>query len=224
MKIYDCFMYFDEEEVLDLRLNILKDKIDYFVIVESTYNHKGEKRQLLFDKSKFKKFNSKIIYLVFDKVPDEVQKVSNDDSLEEKDRKYIMNAVYRENSQRNYIYEGLKKCEKNDLILISDVDEIPKLNFLDLKKVDTEKFPSIKIIKQLKNNESSLETLIVLANDILVDLFLLKKIYFTDIVRLLQKIINMKKFKNYKLKKINNINSIILLNNQIRTTINNVVK
>ena len=138
MKIYDCFMYFDEEEVLDLRLNILKDKIDYFVIVESTFNHKGERRKLLFDKSKFEKFNSKIIYLVFDKVPDEVQKVSNDDSLEEKDRKYIMNAVYRENSQRNYIYEGLKKCEKNDLILISDVDEIPKLNFLDLNNLNNE--------------------------------------------------------------------------------------
>ena len=138
MRIYDCFMYFDEEEVLDLRLNILKDKIDYFVIVESTYNHKGERRKLLFDKSKFEKFSSKIIYLVFDKVPDEVQKVSNDDSLEEKDRKYIMNAVYRENSQRNYIYEGLKKCEKNDLILISDVDEIPKLNFLDLNNLNNE--------------------------------------------------------------------------------------
>ena len=138
MKIYDCFMYFDEEEVLDLRLNILKDKIDYFVIVESTFNHKGERRKLLFDKSKFEKFNSKIIYLVFDKVPDEVQKVSNDDSLEEKDRKYIMNAVYRENSQRNYIHEGLKKCEKNDLILISDVDEIPKLNFLDLNNLNNE--------------------------------------------------------------------------------------
>jgi 1-deoxy-D-xylulose 5-phosphate reductoisomerase len=63
-----------------------------------------------------------------------------------------------------------------------------------------------------------------LANDILVDLFLLKKIYFTDIVRLLQKLINMKKFNNYRLKKINNINSIVLLNNQIRTTINNMIK
>ena len=136
MKIYDCFMYFDEEEILDLRLNILKDKIDYFVIVESTYNHNGERRKLLFDKSKFQKFNSKIIYLVFDKVPDEIQRVNKDDSVEEKDRKYIMNAVYRENSQRNYIYEGLKKSEKNDLILISDVDEIPKLNFLDFSNLN----------------------------------------------------------------------------------------
>ena len=117
----------------------------------------------------------------------------------------------------NSLHNSQKKIKTDEL-------NIKKLNFLDLKKVDKDKFPSIKIIKQLKNNESSLETLIVLANDILVDLFLLKKIYFTDIVYILQKLINMKKFNNYRLKKINNINSIILLNNQIRTTINNMIK
>ena len=117
----------------------------------------------------------------------------------------------------NSLHNSQKKIKTDEL-------NLKKLNFLDLKKVDTDKFPSIKIIKQLKNNESSLETLIVLANDILVDLFLLKKIYFTDIVSILQKLINMKKFNNYRLKKINNINSIILLNNQIRTTINNMIK
>jgi 1-deoxy-D-xylulose-5-phosphate reductoisomerase len=119
------------------------------------------------------------------------------------------------------IFNSLHNSEKK---IKTDKLNIKKLNFLDLKKVDIDKFPSIKIIKQLKNNESPLETLIVLANDILVDLFLLKKIYFTDIVRFLQKLIKMKKFNNHKLKKINDINSIILLNNQIRTTINNMIK
>jgi 1-deoxy-D-xylulose-5-phosphate reductoisomerase len=119
------------------------------------------------------------------------------------------------------IFNSLHNSEKK---IKTDELDIKRLNFLDLKNVDTDKFPSIKIIKQLKNNESSLETLIVLANDILVDLFLLKKIYFTDIVKFLQKLIYMKKFKNYRLKKINNINSIILLNNQIRQTINNMIK
>ena len=117
----------------------------------------------------------------------------------------------------NSLHNSPKKIKTDEL-------NLEKLNFLDLKKVDKDKFPSIKIIKQLKNNESSLETLIVLANDILVDLFLLKKIYFTDIVKLLHKLVNMKKFNNYKLKKINNVKSIILLNNQIRTTINNMIK
>jgi 1-deoxy-D-xylulose-5-phosphate reductoisomerase len=117
----------------------------------------------------------------------------------------------------NSLHNSQKKIKTDEL-------NLKKLNFLDLKKVDKDKFPSIKIIKQLKNNESSLETLIVLANDILVDLFLLKKIYFTDIVSVLQKLINMKKFNNYRLKKINNINTIISFNNQIRTTINNMIK
>ena len=60
MKIFDCFMYFDEEVILDLRLNILNPFIDYFIIVESTFNHRGEKRKLTFDIKKYKKFEKKI--------------------------------------------------------------------------------------------------------------------------------------------------------------------
>jgi beta-1,4-mannosyl-glycoprotein beta-1,4-N-acetylglucosaminyltransferase len=54
MKIFDCFMFFDEEIVLDLRLNTLNEYVDYFVIVESKFTHKGEKRKLKFDINKFK--------------------------------------------------------------------------------------------------------------------------------------------------------------------------
>ena len=133
----------------------------------------------------------------------------------------MVKIIAHDTNMRIPIFNSLHNSEKK---IKTDELNLKKLNFLDLKKVDTDKFPSIKIIKQLKNNESSLETLIVLANDILVDLFLLKKIYFTDIIIFLHKLINMKKFNSNKLKKINNINSIILLNNQIRTTINNMIK
>ena len=136
MKIFDCFMYFDEEQVLDLRLNVLNDFVDYFVIVESTQNHKGIKRELLFDQSKFQKFKNKIIYLVYDEIPKNVETISDNEDENEKDRKYIMNAVYRENSQRNFITNGLQKADENDLILVSDVDEIPKLSSLNLSKID----------------------------------------------------------------------------------------
>ena len=136
MKIFDCFMYFDEEEVLDLRLNVLHEFVDYFVIVESTYNHKGIKRKLLFDQSRFQKFKDKIIYLVYDEIPKDVEIILDDENENEKNRKYIMNAVYRENSQRNFITEGIQKADANDLILISDVDEIPKLSSLDLSKIN----------------------------------------------------------------------------------------
>ena len=63
MKIFDCFMYFDEEMILDLRLNILDKNVDYFVIVESIFNHKGERRNLKFNLKRFEKFKDKIIYL-----------------------------------------------------------------------------------------------------------------------------------------------------------------
>ena len=56
MKIFDCFMYFDEEIILDLRLNILDKYVDYFVIVESLFTHKGDKRELQFDLKKFERF------------------------------------------------------------------------------------------------------------------------------------------------------------------------
>ena len=138
MKIFDCFMYFDEEQVLDLRLNVLYQNVDYFVIVESIYNHKGEKRNLLFNSQKFEKFNDKIIYLVYDKIPQLVEPVKETDNEKEKDGKYIMNALYRENAQRDFILEGLKSAKKDDLILISDVDEIPKLSSVNLNQIKNE--------------------------------------------------------------------------------------
>jgi beta-1,4-mannosyl-glycoprotein beta-1,4-N-acetylglucosaminyltransferase len=71
MKIFDCFMYFDEDVVLDVRLNTLDEYVDHFVIVESTFTHKGEKRDLKFDIKKFLKFKKKIIYLVYKENPHE---------------------------------------------------------------------------------------------------------------------------------------------------------
>jgi len=138
MKIFDCFMYFDEEQVLDLRLNVLYQNVDYFVIVESIFNHKGEKRNLLFNSQKFEKFNDKIIYLVYDKIPQLVKPIKETDNEKEKDGKYIMNALYRENAQRDFILEGLKSANKDDLILISDVDEIPKLSSVNLNQIKNE--------------------------------------------------------------------------------------
>ncbi len=136
MKIYDCFMYFDEDVILDLRLNILNPFIDYFVIVESTFNHKGEKRKLKFDMNKYKKFENKIIYLIFDEEPSGIEKVFDTDNEGEVSRKLILNAASRENGQRNFISKGLERANEKDLILISDVDEIPnleKINWNTLK-------------------------------------------------------------------------------------------
>ena len=117
----------------------------------------------------------------------------------------------------NSLHENQTRVVKTDKI------NIKKLNFLNLKKVDTNKFPSINIIKRLKNKESALETIIVLANDELVNLFLLKKLNFTDITSLLQKLINMKVFKKLNQNKPGSIKSIIYLNQFIREEINKII-
>ena len=135
MKIFDCFMYFDEEIVLDVRLNTLDQFVDYFVIVESKFTHKGDKRDLKFNPDKFEKFKNKIIYLVYNHQPSEIEKINNEDSPDEIARKSLWNAIYRENGQRNYIEKGLNEANENDIILISDVDEIPNLKNIEFKNI-----------------------------------------------------------------------------------------
>ncbi|WP_440926357.1 hypothetical protein [Candidatus Pelagibacter sp.] len=140
MKIFDCFMYFDEEMILDLRLNILNKYVDYFVIVESTFTHRGEKRELKFNQNKFEHFKDKIIYLIYDQIPENIEDINTKDTENEKSRKLIMNAVFRENGQRNFISKGLKNAESEDIILISDVDEIPNLNNLNFNQINQKIF------------------------------------------------------------------------------------
>lgn len=134
-KIFDCFMYFDEDLVLDIRLNTLDEFVDYFIIVESTFTHRGDKRKLRFDLKKYEKFRNKIIYLIYDNEPNGIQKINDEDIESVKSEKYIFNAILRENGQRNHILNGLLDAEKNDVILVSDVDEIPNLTNVDFSKI-----------------------------------------------------------------------------------------
>ncbi len=126
MKIFDCFQFFDEDLMLDLRLNILDKYVDKFVIVENLYMHSGKKKNQNFKIEKYKKFESKIRYILIDKLPDgmiDLNKVLDKD----KPARKIDNTIKIEHNQRNKILDGLYDAEKNDLILISDIDEIPKL-------------------------------------------------------------------------------------------------
>tara|TARA_Y100000590_G_scaffold245650_1_gene276020 strand:+ start:480 stop:1370 length:891 start_codon:yes stop_codon:yes gene_type:complete len=135
MKIFDCFMFFDEEMLLDFRLNYLNDYVDKFVVVESSYTHSGEKRKLLFDINKFKKFEKKISYIVVDQEPPGISKISDKDDEDTKNSKYILNAAKRENFQRDCIQQGLKEADPQDIVLISDLDEIPNLEKNSLKNI-----------------------------------------------------------------------------------------
>jgi len=109
MKIFDCFLYNDKNLILDIRLNTLSKYIEKFIIIESRYDHQGNKKKLNFEINNFKKFENKIIYLIIENFP---QKLSNWE---------------RENFQRNYIINGLSLAGKDDYVIISDVDEIPDL-------------------------------------------------------------------------------------------------
>ena len=136
MKIFDCFMYFDEDVVLDVRLNFLNSYVDKFVIVESIFNHKGEKRKPQFDISKYSKFKDKIIYILKDDIPEGIEKIEKSDDHKEVYRKSILNAGKRENLQRNNILDGLKDINQNDWVIISDLDEIPNLEKVNLKNIN----------------------------------------------------------------------------------------
>jgi len=135
MKIFDCFMYFDEDVVLDVRLNYLNEYVDKFVIIEARYNHKGEKRKPKFDVKNFEKFRDKIIYLLIDQEAPEIEEVKNLDNIDKKAGEQIMNALRRENFQRNQIINGLTEALDEDWIIISDIDEIPNLKDIDLKNI-----------------------------------------------------------------------------------------
>ena len=107
-KLYDCFCFFNEEMLLQLRMDTLWDHVDYFVISEANYTHKGHPRKTVFDINKFEKYKSKIRYQVLEKRPDG------------------MNEFWKnENFIRNNITSGLYDSKPEDLILISDLDEIP---------------------------------------------------------------------------------------------------
>ena len=128
-------MYFDEDLLLDLRLNSLDKFVKKFVITEATYTHNGSKKELKFDINKFKKFKDKIIYIIVDKKPDNILQLSDNDTKNRRAEKLILNGMARDYFQRESLFQGLKDATENDLVLISDLDEIPNLEELIMKKL-----------------------------------------------------------------------------------------
>ena len=135
MKIFDCFMYFDEDLILDLRLNLLNNYVDEFVIVESFYTHSGRRRKLLFDIKKYKKFKNKINYIILEDPPLDLDFINVNETENSINSKHILNAVKRENLQRNTILNGLKLALPEDIIIISDLDEIPNLENNNIRNI-----------------------------------------------------------------------------------------
>ena len=118
MKIIDCFMYFDEDHLLEIRLETLSKFVDKFVIVEANIDHAGNKREPNFNINNFYKFKDKIQYILLKDLP-------------KHNNFYKKNwgpAWRRENLQRDALAKGYQDCDQNDLSIVSDLDEIPNPN------------------------------------------------------------------------------------------------
>ena len=125
MAIYDCFQYFDEDHMVDLRLNILNKHVDYFIISESTKTHQGKSKKINFDIKNFSKFKDKIKFIIAD-YKDEINFTN-----------HTGGESPIEQHQRNSLIKGLKNASSEDLLILSDSDEIPdltKLPLIDKKK------------------------------------------------------------------------------------------
>ena len=118
MAIYDCFQYFNEDHIVDLRLNILDEHVDYFVISESTKTHQGKNKKINFNLKNFSKFKDKIIFIKAE--------YKNEINF----NNHIGGESPVEQHQRNSLIKGIKDALPDDLIILSDSDEIPDLTKL----------------------------------------------------------------------------------------------
>ena len=150
MKIYDCFNFFNELDILELILNILYDTVDFFIIVESNLTHSGQNKPFYFEQNKdrFSKFLDKIIsYKIYDNPSDfvnlpntediELQKIYGFMKTTKRFNPYFQGDYGRDYFQKESVRRPLVNCEENDIIIISDADEIPDPKVLkQLDKLD----------------------------------------------------------------------------------------
>ena len=122
MKIIDCTSFYNEHMMYEIRLNILKDKVDKFIVTESTFSHSGKKKKLNFDINNYPKFKDRISYIVIDKEPIGIVPENNDPSLQRSNSLKRIALSYDES------LKVLKNFSSNDFIMLSDNDEIPNLD------------------------------------------------------------------------------------------------
>ena len=130
MKVYDCFTFFNELDLLDIRMSLLNAVVDYFVIVEGGKSHTGKLKSYLFEENveRFEKYKHKIIYVKVDDMPDYSEEDISSDG----------NNWRLENFQRDCIVRGLTRAKDDDVILVSDVDEIPNPSIIKEYKANNE--------------------------------------------------------------------------------------
>ena len=131
MKIFDCTTFYNEKMMMDVRFNILNEYVSKFIVVESLYSHSGEKKKLNFDINDYPKFKEKIKYIVIENEPEGI--------LQEEDKnKHLaykrLNSIKRIEQSYNHMSKGIEDANDEDLIMLSDNDEIPNLNSSQFNK------------------------------------------------------------------------------------------
>ena len=132
MKIIDCVTYFDEPILFELRKNILNKFVDIFLVIEARHTHSGKKKKLNFNINNYQDIKNKIIYLVIDNQP-------NDLVVEEKlsSSQKRINSIKRINQSYDKALDFLKICSQDDIFILSDIDEIPNLERLNIKEINS---------------------------------------------------------------------------------------
>ena len=131
MKIYDCTTFYSEHMMMDVRFSILDKYVEKFIVTESTYSHSGKRKKLNFDINNYPKHKDKIIYLVIDKEPNDLIEIEKDNVSKR------LNSIKRIELSYNYMRGAINEVAEDDLIILSDNDEIPNLgsnSFLKSKK------------------------------------------------------------------------------------------
>ena len=133
MKIFDCTTFFDEKMMMDIRFNVLNKFVTKFIVVESIFSHSGKKKKLNFNINDYPKFKDKINYIIIDKEPDNIDK---ENKSSEKKISKRMNSIKRIEQSYEYMSKGLGEVNDDDLVMISDNDEIPNLESVDINKIN----------------------------------------------------------------------------------------
>ena len=136
MKIIDCTSFYNEHMMYEVRLNVLKDKVDKFIVTESTYSHSGKKKKLNFDINNYPKFKDKIIYIVIDREPAGIVEENNDPLLQRSNSLKRIALSYDES------LKALHNMDDNDFIMLSDNDEIPNLNSENIRNFPQNRTPT----------------------------------------------------------------------------------
>ena len=132
MKIFDCITYFDEPLLFDLRLNILNEYVDEFIVCEATFTHSGQKKKINFNKNNYPNYKNKITHVIVDEQPENLFETSEINELN--NSLFRSNAAKRIEKQRNHSISHLDESNSNDWIIYSDSDEIPNLSKIQFKE------------------------------------------------------------------------------------------